>query len=102
MAINHQGPVPVGNAEFQSRAEQHHRCGGVGGKKGHGNLHMPPRSPPASRKTPQAFESSLRSTPILILAALVASYLILGVLCESTIHPLAIISTLPSAELGAG
>jgi multidrug efflux pump subunit AcrB len=33
---------------------------------------------------------------------LVASYLILGVLCESTIHPLAIISTLPSAELGAG
>jgi multidrug efflux pump subunit AcrB len=101
LAINHQGPVPVGNAEFQSRAEQHHRCGGVGGKKGHGNLHMPPSIATSFQGNAQAFQSSLRSTPILILAALVAIYLILGVLCESTIHPLAIISTLPSAGLGA-
>ena len=43
----------------------------------------------------------LSSTPILILAALVAIYLILGVLYESMIHPLTIISTLPSAGLGA-
>src|SRR5277367_939252 len=49
----------------------------------------------------QAFQSSLSSTPILILAALVAIYLILGMLYESTIHPLTIISTLPSAGLGA-
>src|SRR5277367_37346 len=49
----------------------------------------------------QAFQSSLGSTPILILAALVAVYLILGMLYESTIHPLTIISTLPSAGLGA-
>ena len=49
----------------------------------------------------QAFQSSLSSTPILILAALVAIYLILGVLYESMIHPITIISTLPSAGLGA-
>src|SRR6185436_7522616 len=49
----------------------------------------------------QAFQSSLSSTPILILAALIAVYIILGMLYESTIHPITIISTLPSAGLGA-
>jgi HAE1 family hydrophobic/amphiphilic exporter-1 len=49
----------------------------------------------------QAFQASLTSTPLLILAALVAVYLILGVLYESYIHPLTILSTLPSAGVGA-
>ncbi len=49
----------------------------------------------------QAFQSSLSSTPPLILAALFAVYLILGMLYESTIHLLTILSTLPSAGLGA-
>src|SRR5947209_10648076 len=49
----------------------------------------------------QAFGASLSSTPILILAALFVIYLILGVLYESVIHPVTIISTLPSAGLGA-
>jgi HAE1 family hydrophobic/amphiphilic exporter-1 len=49
----------------------------------------------------QAFQSSLSSTPILIAAALVVIYLILGVLYESTIHPITILSTLPSAGIGA-
>ena len=49
----------------------------------------------------QAFQSSLASQPYLILMALVAVYIILGVLYESYIHPLTIISTLPSAGLGA-
>jgi hydrophobe/amphiphile efflux-1 (HAE1) family protein len=49
----------------------------------------------------QAFQSSLSSTPILIVAALFVIYLILGVLYESVIHPITIISTLPSAGLGA-
>lgn len=49
----------------------------------------------------QAFQSSLSSQPWLILAALVAVYIILGVLYESLVHPLTIISTLPSAGLGA-
>lgn len=49
----------------------------------------------------QAFGASLKSTPILILASLFVIYLILGVLYESLIHPITIISTLPSAGIGA-
>ncbi|HMN71312.1 MAG TPA: efflux RND transporter permease subunit [Rhodoblastus sp.] len=49
----------------------------------------------------QAFQASLSTVPLLILAALVVVYLILGVLYESFIHPLTILSTLPSAGLGA-
>jgi HAE1 family hydrophobic/amphiphilic exporter-1 len=51
--------------------------------------------------TAQAFQQSLSSEPILIAAALVAVYIILGILYESYIHPLTILSTLPSAGLGA-
>ncbi len=51
--------------------------------------------------TAQAFESSLKSEPYLILAALVVVYIILGMLYESYIHPLTILSTLPSAGVGA-
>ena len=49
----------------------------------------------------QAYLASLSSTPILIAAALVVIYLILGILYESTVHPITIISTLPSAGIGA-
>ncbi|HUN94936.1 MAG TPA: efflux RND transporter permease subunit, partial [Bradyrhizobium sp.] len=49
----------------------------------------------------QAFQSSLKSTPVLIIAALIAVYLILGMLYESIIHPITILSTLPSAGIGA-
>ena len=49
----------------------------------------------------QAFQASLSSTPVLIVAALVVVYLILGMLYESFIHPLTILSTLPSAGIGA-
>jgi multidrug efflux pump subunit AcrB len=49
----------------------------------------------------QAFQSSLAGMPILIAAALVVIYIILGVLYESTIHPITILSTLPSAGIGA-
>jgi multidrug efflux pump len=51
--------------------------------------------------TLQAFQDSLKSEPILILTALLAVYIVLGVLYESLIHPLTIISTLPSASVGA-
>jgi len=49
----------------------------------------------------QAFQSSLSNEPVLILAALVVVYVILGVLYESYVHPLTILSTLPSAGIGA-
>jgi HAE1 family hydrophobic/amphiphilic exporter-1 len=51
--------------------------------------------------TAQAFQQSLSTVPLLILAALVVVYLILGILYESYIHPLTILSTLPSAGVGA-
>ena len=51
--------------------------------------------------TAQAFEASLASEPLLILAALVTVYIVLGVLYESYIHPITILSTLPSAGVGA-
>ncbi len=51
--------------------------------------------------TAQTFQQSLDSEPILIAAALIAIYIVLGVLYESYIHPITIISTLPSAGVGA-
>ena len=51
--------------------------------------------------TAQAFGASLATEPLLILAALVCVYLVLGILYESLVHPLTIISTLPSAAVGA-
>src|SRR5205085_10059323 len=51
--------------------------------------------------TAQAFAQSLSSQPLLILAALIAVYIVLGVLYESYVHPVTILSTLPSAGVGA-
>jgi multidrug efflux pump len=51
--------------------------------------------------TAQAFQASLASEPVLILTALIAVYLVLGILYESLIHPITILSTLPSAGVGA-
>src|SRR5262249_3389129 len=51
--------------------------------------------------TAQPFQASLANEPILILAALLAVYIVLGVLYESLIHPITILSTLPSAGVGA-
>lgn len=51
--------------------------------------------------TAQAFKSSLKNEPLLILAALITVYIVLGVLYESYIHPITILSTLPSAGVGA-
>ncbi len=64
-------------------------------------LGAPPTLTGSFQGTAQAFQQSLSSEPILIAAALLAVYIILGVLYESYIHPLTILSTLPSAGLGA-
>jgi HAE1 family hydrophobic/amphiphilic exporter-1 len=64
-------------------------------------LHAPLSLQTSFQGNAQAFGASLKSTPILILAALFVIYLILGVLYESIIHPITIISTLPSAGVGA-
>jgi multidrug efflux pump subunit AcrB len=65
------------------------------------SMHLPATIAGNFQGTAQAFQSSLKSQPYLILAALVAVYIILGMLYESYIHPLTILSTLPSAGVGA-
>jgi HAE1 family hydrophobic/amphiphilic exporter-1 len=65
------------------------------------NLGAPATLSSSFQGTAQAFQQSLGTVPLLILAALVVVYLILGVLYESYIHPLTILSTLPSAGVGA-
>jgi multidrug efflux pump len=62
---------------------------------------LPPSIRGSFQGTAQAFQASLTNEPLLILAALVTVYIVLGVLYESYIHPLTILSTLPSAGVGA-
>ena len=64
-------------------------------------LNFPPSVHGQFSGTLQAFKASLKTEPYLILAALVAVYIVLGMLYESLIHPLTILSTLPPASLGA-
>ncbi len=65
------------------------------------DLHMPPTIQSAFQGTAASFRNSLSNEPLLILAALVTVYIVLGVLYESFIHPVTILSTLPSAGAGA-
>ena len=102
LVVNHHGPVPVGDDLVQSRAGHRDRPGGKrhpAGRKG--ACIRRSRVQTSFQGNAQAFGASLSSTPILILAALFVIYLILGVLYESVIHPITIISTLPSAGVGA-
>jgi HAE1 family hydrophobic/amphiphilic exporter-1 len=64
-------------------------------------LGMPPQVISSFQGDAQAFQASLSNMPVLIIAALVVVYIILGILYESFIHPLTILSTLPSAGVGA-
>jgi multidrug efflux pump subunit AcrB len=101
LAINHQGQFPSVTLSFN--LAQGSTIGGAVTAivRAAADLHMPFSIATSFQGSAQAFQNSLGSTPILILAALVAVYLILGMLYESTIHPITIISTLPSAGLGA-
>jgi multidrug efflux pump subunit AcrB len=65
------------------------------------DLHLPESVQGSFQGTAQVFKASQTSTPILVLAALIAVYVVLGMLYESLIHPLTILSTLPSAGVGA-
>ncbi len=65
------------------------------------DLGMPASVRGSASGTLQAFQQSLKTEPILILTALLAVYIVLGVLYESLVHPITIISTLPSASVGA-
>ena len=64
-------------------------------------LHAPASLLGSFQGTAQAFQASLTSTPLLLLAAIIVIYVILGMLYESFIHPITILSSLPSAGVGA-
>jgi multidrug efflux pump len=64
-------------------------------------VHMPDTIRRSLEGTARAYEQSLRTQPVLIIAALICIYIVLGILYESLIHPITILSTLPSAGVGA-
>src|SRR5207244_1552868 len=101
LAINHQGQFPSVTLSFNLPSNTAIGDAVTAIQKTAADLHLPPSIATSFQGSAQAFQSSLSSTPILILAALIAVYIILGMLYESTIHPITIISTLPSAGLGA-
>src|SRR5207302_7505740 len=65
------------------------------------DLHLPGSIDGQFMGTAQAFQASLSSTPLLVAAAILVVYIVLGVLYESYIHPITILSALPSAGVGA-
>ena len=102
ITINHQGQFPVVTLSFNLAPRRVAGRGGGAHQAGHQAIWAcPPASSRPSRAPPHAFENSLANESILILAAIVTVYIVLGVLYESYIHPITILSTLPSAGVGA-
>jgi len=101
ITVNHQGQFPVITLSFNLPPDASLGDAVNAVNKVKDDMHMPPSVQAAFQGTAQAFEVSLANEPVLILAALVTVYIVLGVLYESYIHPITILSTLPSAGVGA-
>jgi hydrophobe/amphiphile efflux-1 (HAE1) family protein len=101
LSINHQGQFPAVTLSFNLAPGAALGDAVDAINKTSLNLRMPSTITGSFQGTAQAFQSSLKSQPYLILAALIAVYIILGMLYESYVHPLTILSTLPSAGVGA-
>ncbi len=101
IAVNHQGQFPSVTLSFNLPPNVPIGAAVTAIQQATKELHAPASIATSFQGSAQAFQNSLSSTPILILAALIAVYIILGMLYESTIHPITIISTLPAAGLGA-
>jgi multidrug efflux pump len=101
LVVNHQGQFPVSTVSFNlapgvSLGEAVEAVDAVKEE-----LDLPASIQATFQGTAKAFQASLRNEPLLILAALVTVYIVLGILYESYIHPITILSTLPSAGVGA-
>jgi HAE1 family hydrophobic/amphiphilic exporter-1 len=101
LGVNHQGEFPSATISFNLRGNAPLGPAEAAVEKTIADLHLPATVQTGFQGNAQAFQASLSSEPILILAALVAVYIILGMLYENLVHPLTIISTLPGAGLGA-
>src|ERR1700726_654606 len=101
LSISHQGQFPAITISFNLAQTVALGQATDAVQKAMADLGAPPTLNSSFQGTAQAFQQSLSTVPLLILAALVVVYLILGILYESYIHPLTILSTLPSAGVGA-
>ncbi|WP_082979976.1 efflux RND transporter permease subunit [Labrys sp. WJW] len=101
LAINHQGQFPAVTISFNLAPGVALGQATAAIEALEKRMELPATIGSTFQGTAQAFQDSLASVPMLIVAALVVVYLILGILYESFIHPLTILSTLPSAGVGA-
>jgi multidrug efflux pump len=101
LAITHQGQFPAITVSFNLAPNAALGNAITSVNKLQKDMHMPPSLQAGFQGTAESFTNSLAGVPVLILAALVTVYIVLGVLYESFVHPITILSTLPSASVGA-
>jgi len=101
LAVNHQGQFPAVTLSFNLAPDTSLGAAVEAIKQAAGEVGLPGSVQASFQGTAQAFQASLANEPFLIAAALVTVYIVLGVLYESYIHPITILSTLPSAGVGA-
>jgi multidrug efflux pump len=101
LTVNHQGPFPSTTLSFALAPGAALSDAVTAVEGAEQDIGMPASVRGAFAGTAKAFQASLASQPLLILAALVTVYIVLGVLYESYIHPITILSTIPSAGVGA-
>jgi len=101
LTINHQGQFPVVTLSFNLKAGVSLGAATLAIEGAERDIGLPASIHSSFQGTAAAFRNSLSSEPWLILAAVVTVYIVLGILYESYIHPVTILSTLPSAGVGA-
>ena len=101
LQVNHQGQFPAVTLSFNLPLGVSLGSAVTEIQRAEAEMRLPATIRGSFQGTAQAFQSSLASEPLLIAAALIAVYIVLGVLYESLIHPVTILSTLPSAGVGA-
>src|SRR5205085_182005 len=101
LALNHQGQFPAVTVSFNLAPGAALGDAVKAINEAKSELNMPASIQATFEGTAAAFLNSLANEPVLILAALITVYIVLGVLYESYIHPITILSTLPSAGVGA-
>jgi multidrug efflux pump len=101
LAISHQGQFPAVTISFNLAPGKSIGDAVTAVNTAKNELNLPPSVSAEFQGSARAFEASLANEPLLILAALIVVYIVLGVLYESYIHPITILSTLPSAGVGA-
>ncbi|SEC71978.1 multidrug efflux RND transporter permease subunit [Bradyrhizobium erythrophlei] len=101
LSVSHQGQFPAITLSFNLAAGAALGQAVEAIEKAKRDLNVPATLITTFQGNAQAFQDSLKTQPLLILAALIAVYIILGALYESLIHPITILSTIPSAGVGA-